>query len=281
MIELRTRCLASVLAVLAAAPQASPQTVPGPPGHAFARKTGKAGNSAGAAASPGLCFQPGVGWQRNVTGQRSESAARERHTSLGRELSGSASGANPQSVDARPSSTKRAPSMECPGTLTEETTGVERLTILHPRSTSRSAGETKPGSITSVTSLRADTLFQTSEGAGLKSLKRTPGAAPSAAKTLWSKAGPVEPSDDGNDRRFHAYISSVKLRRSIRSAPDFRTRSKLQQLENNSATQLPKATVDAKTGQGAKGSLHGERGRRTSSQKPDAHERLLEGLNSR
>jgi hypothetical protein len=280
MIELRTRCLASLLAVLAAAPQASPQTEPGPPSHALARKTGKAGNSAVSAASPGLCFQPGVGWRRNVTGQPSESAARERHTSLGREMSGSASGANPQSVNARPSNTKRGQSTECPGTLTEETTGVERLTILHPRSTSRSAGETKPGSITSVTSLRADTLFQTSEGAGLKSLKRTPGAAPSAAKNLL-KAGPVEPPEDGNDRRFHAYISSIKLRRSIRSAPDFRTRSKLQQLENNSATQLPKATVDAKTGQGAKGSLHGEGARRTSSQKPDAYGQFLQGLNHR
>ena len=67
-----------------------------------------------------------------------------------------------------------------------------------------------------------------------------------------SEAGPDEHSDQVGDRAFHAYISPIKLRRLIRNAPDFRTRMKLQQLQNNPATQFDtKRRSIRKTGQRA------------------------------
>lgn len=274
MIELRTRILLGLLMLLATAPEASPQTAQsGPPTRQVTvRKTGKSGNngsSPAAGALPGLCFQPGVGWQRMLIKQPSGPATRDTNTSMGLEERGSASGANPSSVYARFSNTKQAQSPECPGILTDERVlgaGGEKFTILNRPRTIRSAGPTNPGT---VTSLQAHSPYHPNGSAGLGRVRTQPSAMPSTPTYFASEAESDARSDQVGVRAFHAYISSIKLRRLIRNAPDFRTRIKLQQLQNNPATQLHRARVVTKTGGAAKRPLQGERAYRTSSRRSD------------
>jgi hypothetical protein len=282
MIELRTRLLVSLLVFLATALQASPQTAQGgpPTSRVVVSKTGKPGNSRSSppsgsisGASPGLCFHPGVGWQSNVTEQPSESATRDTHTSMGLEIDGSSATANPQSLYARLSTAKQAHAAQCAGILTDKRAPeaeAKKFTILDHSSTIRFAGSKKPGGRGS---REANSPFHPSGSAGLKPVWMTQSATPSAAKYFGSAAGPDEPSDQASDRTFHAYISSIKLRRLIRIAPDFRTRIKLQQLQNLPATKWHIAGVDTKTGQVAKRSPQGERIGPTSSLRSDARDR--------
>jgi len=58
---------------------------------------------------------------------------------------------------------------------------------------------------------------------------------PSASTYFASETESNARSDQVGVRAFHAYTSSIKLRRLMRNAPDFRTRIKLQQLQNNLA----------------------------------------------
>jgi hypothetical protein len=274
MIELRTRLRVSLLVVLAAAAEASPQTASsGPPANqAFVHKTGKSGNSKSspggnshAEASTGLCFQPGVGWQRIVTGQPNGSATRDAIGSLG--------AANPQSAYPRLSSAKQARSVECGGILTDKNelgAGVGTFAIPNPNRATRSTGSKKPGA---VTSFDVNPPFHPNSRASLNSIGITPSAMPSAPLLFNSEAGSDEHSDQVGERAFHAYISSIKLRKLIRNAPDFRTRMKLEQLQKNPAPQLHHARVDTKTGQGSRKPLRGERVGTTSLRRSDANGR--------
>ena len=271
--ELRTRLFVSLLVLLAAAPEASPQTASsGPPAsQAAVRKTGKVASSTSSAArnsiatpSPGLCFQPGVGWQRNLTGQPSGSATQP--------ASASAGGANPPTVDARLLIAKQPHSADCGGILTEKKElggGIETSAILSPNQAIRSAASTKVGAVTSL----QVTPFHPNGSAGLNSMRTTPSAMLSAPTHFASDAGPDEHSDLVSERAFHAYISSIKLRRLIRNAPDFRTRMKLEQLQNNPATKFHHARVDRKTRQVAGRPLQGGSVGATSLRGSDANGR--------
>lgn len=282
MIGLGTRVLGGLFVFLATALQANPQAAPvGPTDHVIVGKTGKSKNSRNSqpsnsisGASPGLCFRPGVGWQSNLTGQPSESDVRDTHTLMGLEIGGSSATANPQSVYTRIPSAKHT--AECPEILTDKRVPeaeAEKFTILDHPSTIRSAGSTRPGS---ATSHQATSPLHASGSAGQKPVWMTRSATPTAAKHVGSEGGPVEPSDQVSDGTFHAYISSIKLRRTIRNAPDFRTRIKLQQLQKNSATELSIEGRNTKTGQVAKRSLKAGRICPSSSSKSVAHDRPLD-----
>jgi hypothetical protein len=263
MIELRTRLLLGLLALLAAAPEVSPQAAQsGPPTRQVAlRKTGKSGNNGSSlatgatpAAMPGLCFQSGVGWQTILPAPPGVRATPGTNGSMGLEVSGSTSVVHAQSTYARSSTAKQAYAAECAGNSINKKAlgaGVEKFTILNRPQTMRSAGSMKPGA---VTSLRVN--------------------APSPLPANFaSEAESDAPPDQIGVRAFHAYTSSIKLRRLIRNASDFRTRIKLQQLQNNPATQLHKARVGTKTGAAAKRPLQSERANRTSSRRSDTHGR--------
>jgi hypothetical protein len=287
MIERRTRILVDLLVLLAAAPEASPQTAQsGPPTRQVAvRKTGKLGNNGSSLAkgttpgpSPGLCFQPGVGWQSILPEPPGVPATRDTNTSMGLAERGSASGANPQSAYARFSNAKQAQSAECAGNSIDKKAfgaGAEEFTILNHPQTMRSAGSTKPGTVTSlhVNSPYHNSPYHANGSAGLESVGMTPSAMRPAPTYFASEVESDARSDQVGVRAFHAYISSIKLGRLIRNAPDFRTRIKLQQLQNNPATQLHKARVGTKTGAAAKRPLQGERANRTSSRRSDTHGR--------
>jgi hypothetical protein len=282
MSELRTRIVVGLLVLLAAAPEASPQTAQsGPPTRQVAlRKAGKLGNygsspatDAPPGAMSGLCFQPGVGWQSILPEPPGVPAAPGTHGSIGLEVSRSTSVANAQSIYARSSSAKQAYAAECAGNSINKKAlggGVEKFTTLNRPQTMRSAGSTKPGT---VTSLRVNSPYHANGSAGLEPVGMVPSGMPLAHTHFASEAESDAHPDQVGVRAFHAYTSSIKLRRLIRNAPDFRTRIKLQQLQNNPATQPHKAKVGTKTGAAAGRPLQGERANRTSSWRSDTHNR--------
>jgi hypothetical protein len=287
MIELRTRILVGLLVLLAAIPEASPQTAQsGPPTRqVVVRKTGKLGNKGSSLATgttprplPGLCFQPGVGWQTILPEPPGVPATPGTNGSIGLEVSRSTSVANAQSIYARSSSAKQAYAAECAGNSINKKAlgaGVEKFTILNHPQSMRSAWSTKPGTVTSLhmNSPYHNSSYHANGSAGLESVGMTPSAMPPAPTYFASEAEPDLRSDQVGVRAFHAYISSIKLRRLIRNAPDFRTRIKLQQLQNNPVTQLHKARVFTKTGAAARRPLQSERANGTSSRRSDTHDR--------
>jgi hypothetical protein len=287
MIELRTKLLAGLLMCLAAIPEASPQTAQsGPPTRqVVVRKTGKSGNNRSSPATgatpgalPGLCFQPGVGWQSILPEPPGVPATPGTNGSIGLEVSRSTSVANAQSIYARSSSAKQAYAAECAGNSINKKTlgaGVEKFTILNRPQSMRSAGSTKPGTVTSlhVNSPYHNLPYHANGSAGLESVGMTPSAMPPAPTYFASETESDAHPDQIGVRAFHAYTSSIKLRRLIRNAPDFRTRIKLHQLQNDPATQLHKTRVGTKTGAAAGRPLHGERANRTSSRRSDTHGR--------
>jgi hypothetical protein len=287
MIELRTRILVGLLVLLGAAPEGSPQTAQnGPPTtQVVVRKTGKSGNNRGSAATgaplgalPGLCFQPGVGWQSILPEPPGVPATPGMNGSIGLEVSRSTSPANTQSIYARSSSAQQAYAGECAGNSINKKVlgaGVEKFTILNRPQTMRSAGSMKPGTVTSlhVNSHYHNSSYHAKGSAVLEPVEMMPGAAPPAPTYFASEAESGAHPDQGGVRAFHAYTSSIKLRRLIRNAPDVRTRIKLQQLQNNPATQLHKATVVTRTGAAARRPLQGERANRSPSWRSDTHRR--------
>jgi hypothetical protein len=244
----------SLMVLLAIAPEASPQTGSSnpPENQPVARKTGNSrglpARTSSTEASPMLCFQPGVGWQRIPPGQSNETVTRD--------ATGEAATADPPSAAARPLSAKRANSAECGGTLTgQKELGAGAETHLNPNRAIRTAG--------AATSFHVHAQFPPKDSAGLNPIRTTPGALPSAS-TSASGAAPDELSGQGDGRRFHAYVSSIKLRRWIRNAPDFRTRKKLEQLRDNAETKSRHVRADSKTGKLAGKRRQGERVRGSS-----------------
>jgi hypothetical protein len=278
MIELRTRFLLGLLTLLAAALEASPQIAQSglPTRQAALRKTGnfgKNGSSPATGAMPGLCFQPGVGWQSILPEPPGVPAKPGTHGSIGLQVSRSTSGVNAQSIDARSSSAKQVYAAECGGSsINKKALGadVEKFTILNRPQAIQSAGSTKPGT---VTSLHVHSPYPAHGSARPERVRPQPSAMPPNPTYFASEAEPDVRSDQASVRAFHAYISSITLRRLIRNAPDFRTRMKLQQLQNNPATQLHKARVLTKTGGADWRPLQGESANRTSSRRSDTHDR--------
>ena len=250
MIELRTRILLGLLTLLAAAPEASPQIAQSglPTRQAALRKTGKFGkngSSPATGAMPGLCFQPGVGWQSILPEPPGVPAKPGTNSSIGPEVSRSTSVVNAQSMYARSSSAKQVYAAECGGnSINKNALG---------------AGVNSP--------------YRPNGSAGPERVRTQPSAMPPNSTYFALEDEPDARSDQASVRAFHAYTSSIKLRRLIRNAPDFRTRIKLQQLQNNPATQLHKARVVTKTGAAARRPLQGESANRTSSRRSDTHDR--------
>ena len=260
MTERRTRMLVGgLLMLLAAVAEAIPQTAQSraPTMQVDHRKTRKSENNGSSSvigttlgAKAGLCFQPGVGWQRILP----EPATQGAHGSIGPEVTRSTSAARAPSIYVPSSSTQQA--AECAGNPINKTalgTGVGELNTLDRHQTMRSSRSTKPGTVASI---------------HVHSPYRAP-----APTYLASEAESDAHPDVVGVHAFHAYTSSIKLRRLIRNAPDFRTRTQLQQLQNGPAAQPHKARTATKTVVAAREPLLGERPKRTSSRRSDTHDR--------
>ena len=125
-------------------------------------------------------------------------------------------------VDATLSGGKQARSAECDGILTDK------------KELAASGTRAKPGA---VDSFQANSQVHRNGGIRMNPMRTTPIAVPS------TEAAPTEYAALVGKRAFHAYISPIKLRRLIRNGPDFRTRMKLEQLENKPVTKLHQGQV--------------------------------------
>jgi hypothetical protein len=259
----KIRWVTSMLVLLATTMEARPQTEQsGPPAsQLLVRQTRKSVKSRGSLATgtipgalPRLCFQPGVGWQNIPPEPPAVPARAATNGSMGLEVSSSTSVADPKSVYARFSTAKQAQSAVCAGDSINKKAlgaGVEKFAILNRPGTIRSAESTKP-------------ITPASRAVN----------SPSSFPTYFAREAESDArSDQDRVHAFHAYTSSIKLRRLIRNAPDFRTRIKLQQLQNNPATPLHKATTSAKTRGAARTARRGERPNRLSSRRLASHDR--------
>ena len=250
MIEGRTRILAGLLVLLVAAPEAIPQTPQSglPTRQMAARKMGKSGNKgslpatgATSEAMPRFCFQPGVGWQRILPELPSPPTTPGTSSSVGPVVRRSAAG--------------------CAGNSTNKKAvgaGVDEVAILNRPRTLRSSGSMKPGT---VTTFHGNSWYQAPRTAGID-----PVGIANRPAYLASEAESDAHPDHAGARAFHAYTSSIKLRRLIRNAPDFPTRIKLQQLQTN-------PHMHPKTGAVARGTLQRERAKQMSSRRSDTHDR--------
>ena len=259
MIELRTQIFGGLLVLLAAAPEASPQTAQsGAPTRQVAlRKTGKSGTNGSSPATgatpatmPGLCFEPGVGWQRILPEPSGPPATPGTNGSIGLDVSRSTSAVHAQSIYAR-SSNAQPYAAGCASNSIDKKTlgaGVEKFTILDRPQPMPFAGSPKLGT---VTSFHVNSPYHAPGSAGLEPVGMMPSATPSAPTYFASEAGSDAHPDQADIRTFHAYTSSIKLRRLIRNAPDFRTRVQLQQLQAN--PQLHQAGAATNTGAAAGG----------------------------
>ncbi len=259
MTERRTRMLVGgLLMLLAAVPEAIPQTAQNraPTKQVDHRKTGKSENNGSSSvigtalgAKTELCFQPGVGWQRILP----EPATQGAHGSIGPEVTRSTSAQQPAKC------TGNSINRTAPGA------GVEEPTTLNRHQTMRSGRSTNPGT---VASNHVNSQYRAHGSGGFAPR----GIAP-APTYLASEAESDAHPDVVGVGAFHAYTSSIKLRRLIRNAPDFRTRAQLQQLQNGPAAQPHKARAATKTVAAAREPLPGERTNRTSLRRSDTHGR--------
>jgi hypothetical protein len=243
----------SLSLLLAAATPASPQTASRDLSRQLDHPAQKSGNSKSTtpAVSPGLCFQTGVGWQRSFPVPMTP----ETNAPAAPEINGSSGLAAPKSIGERLSNAKQKPSPACAGVPLE--TRLEKRTHLD-RSERANAG-TLPS------------LGPHSPPKG------TPSVLPPTHAHVASDHAPDANPDQLDMRSYHAYISSIKLRRLIRNAPDFRTRLQLQQLEKQTVTQSQKAAVSTKD---AKAGTEGQHLGRSSSRTSDDGDRARTLLSS-
>jgi hypothetical protein len=264
MIKLRTRIFGGLLMLLIAAPEAIPQTAQsGSPNSQVAlRKTGKSGNNGSSPVTdakpgvmPGLCFQPGVGWQRILPELPGATAMPGTNGSIGLAASRSTRAVHAQSTYVRSPSARRA--AECAGSSLNKRAFGGGPTV-------QPAGSTKFGTITS---LRVNSPYRAHRSVGLDPV----GIAPAPTYFASEAESDAHPGQVGV-RAFHAYTSSIKLRRLIRNAPDFRTRIQLQQLQSNPAGHQPRTAT--KTHAAARKPRQGGRASPTSPRGPDTHDRM-------
>jgi hypothetical protein len=192
-----------------------------------------------------LCFQPGIGWQRVPMGKPSGPGTPGSCNSDKIEAIRSATGVSSQSVYAQPNSAKQGLAPE--GGMEDVTTGNHAQTVTSAHSTSMNTA--------TLASLPGNTLFNPANGAtsGRRMMALT--LMPSGSTHLSSGTEPGVSSDPVSDLKSHAYISSIVLRRMIRTAPDLQTRIKLQELQNKLSNKSHISTANSRGNQATKGRL--------------------------
>jgi hypothetical protein len=200
------------------------------------RKAEKPGNLSGSRRtgaipreSSWLCFQAGMGWQRVPPGQVSAPVTPGSASSSRIGTEGSTTAGNSHRSSAKP--TKPA---DCPEMLTNTVArgaGIENVSahnqaqaITFPHSTGINAGTR--------TSPQVNSAVHPASGAASSRLMMGMSAMPSIGTFPLSGTTPGGSSEQMGDLESHAYVSSIKLRRSIRTAPDLQTRIRLEALQN-------------------------------------------------
>jgi hypothetical protein len=227
-------------------------------------KTAKAGNirrsentRAIPKESPLLSFQPGIGWRRVPLGKLSGAGSPGSGNSDKVDALRSAAGANPQSVYAPHNTAKQELAPEL--AMEDVTTGNHAKTESFAHSTSVNLG--------SLAALPGNTLFSPAMGAASGRRRMAMTSVPSDSQHLSAGTEPGVSSGPVRDLQSHAYISSILLRRMIRTAPDLQTRIKLQELQNKLSNQSHTAKVNSRGNQATKmqSTIHHDRANYSSS----------------
>ncbi len=274
MIRLQKLLIVGLFACLAAAQRAGSQSLQG--GQLTTQtnsgKTAKAGNigrslniSSRPKGSPVLYFQPGIGWQRVPMGKLS--GADTPDSSGKNEANGSATGASSQSVHPQPNNAKQGLAPEA--RMVDITTGHHDQPVTSARLPGMSAG--------TLPSLQGTSLFNPAGGAASGRRAMTLGSMPSGSTHRSSGSEPGISSNPVNDLKSHAYISSIVLRRMIRTAPDLETRIKLQEIQDKLSNKSHVSSVSSKGNQGVRGRSKGAHvGKADSSFMADGHGRAAD-----
>jgi hypothetical protein len=276
MIRHQKLLIVGLFACLAAAQRAGSQSLQG--GQLTTQtnsgKTAKAGNigrslNTGSLPnrSPVLYFQPGIGWQRVPMGKLSGADTPDSSISGKKEANKSATGASSQSVHSQPNSAKQGLAPEV--RMGDITTGHRDQTVTSAHLPGMSAG--------ALPSLQATSLFNPAGGAASGRLTMTLGSMPSGSTHRSSGSEPGVSSNPVGDLKSHAYISSIVLRRMIRTAPDLETRIKLQEIQGKLSSKSHASSVSSKGNQARKGRSKGAHvGTADSSSMSDGHGRAAD-----
>ncbi len=230
--------------------QFNPQTGPRKPAYAGTVR-GSLTMGAIPEESSSLCFVPSVGWQRiPISALRGAGNLSTTGTSGGSASGGmwadrTATGGNSRAVYARPSGAKRSISNECPGTLTDtmapgvvsdEGIGGKQAQVMHSvRATSMNAGAQDW--------LQANSVLHPASSAANQRLTMGLTSMPTSGTHVSTGSWSGVSEAQINDLKGHAYVSSLELRRMMRSAPDLETRIKLREIQKRVAKKSPVSTV--------------------------------------
>jgi hypothetical protein len=228
----------------------NPKTGPSKPAHA-----GSIRGSLTMGAIPGepqrLCFQSGIGWLSvpaaafGNTGSLSAPGTIDSATLGGIAAKNSGAGGSSQSVYARLSGAKQAMSNECPGMLTnaiasgisidEVITGKHAQSMTAVRATSMNAGAQDW--------LQANSVLNPASSAASQRLTMGLSSMPGGGTRVSAGTRPGVSAAQINGLKAHTYVSSIELRRMMRSAPDLQTLIKLQELQDYLAKKSRISTV--------------------------------------
>jgi hypothetical protein len=276
MIRLQKLLIVGLFACFAAAQRAGSQSLQG--GQLTTQtnsgKTAKAGNIGRSLntgplpkGSPVLYFEPGIGWQRVPMGKLSGADTPGSSNSGKIEANRSATRASSQSVYRQPNGAK--PGLAPEVRMGDTTTGNHAQTVASARLPGISAG--------TLPSLPGTSLFNPASGATSGRRTMTLGSMPSGSTHRSSGGEPGISSNQVSDLKSHAYISSIVLRRMIRTAPDLETRIKLQEIQGKLSSKSHASSVSSKGNQARKGRSKGAHvGTADSSSMSDGHGRAAD-----
>jgi hypothetical protein len=192
----------------------------------------------------GACFQPGFGWQRrpqtSANSTRQTSAQGSDAATLAR---GSSVGAKSGTVNALPSGAGQSNLDQCPGIMTSATApGAVAETSVVGEQSKTANSDIRDTSANAGTKdwLKADTLLN--PAGSIASTQLTMGLTSGlSSKHSSSGTGPNASASSIQAFETRAYMSPIKLRRMMRSAPDLETRLKLRELSERQTQKTKKA----------------------------------------
>jgi hypothetical protein len=176
--------------------------------------------------SQGLCFQPGIGWQRvpqnsvDFTHNTSPVGGSTSRTEVG----ASSSGMSQVSQD------------QCAGTMTNASARgavVENIVAGKQSHAADSNIRTTNENVGVQNWLDADTVLNPSSSLAATRLTMGLSASLTDSKHFSHGTGPSSSESSVQEFESHAYVSPIKLRKMMRSAPDLETRLKLRKLSED------------------------------------------------
>jgi hypothetical protein len=171
--------------------------------------------------SQNVCFQPGIGWQRapqNSVDSTPKTSPVGSSTST-TEVGASSSGMSQVSPD------------QCAGIMTNASTRVDVENVIADKQSHADSNiRTTNANVGVQNWLDADTLLNPSSSLAATRLTMGLSANLTDSKHFSQGTGPSSSANSVEEFESHAYVSPIKLRKMMRSAPDLETRFKLRRL---------------------------------------------------